>query len=41
MACTFQITLARKFAPIVGLRDDDMDIDTMITVYNAAEAVEG
>ena len=35
-ACTFQATIGRKFAPLIGLSDEDMDIDTMITTYNTA-----
>ena len=31
MACTFQATVGGKFAPLTGLSDEDMDIDTMIT----------
>ena len=34
--CTFQATLCEKFAPLTGLRDEDMDIDTMIPTYNTA-----
>ena len=34
VACTFQATIGGKFAPLTGLNDDDMDIDTMITNYN-------
>ena len=34
LACTFQATIGGKFAPIIGLRDEDMDIDTMTTTYN-------
>ena len=34
MACTFQATIGGNFAPIIGLSDEDMDIDTMITTYN-------
>ena len=34
MACTFQATIGGKFAPLIGLRDEDMDIDTMITTNN-------
>ena len=34
MACTFQATIGGKFAPLVELSDEDMDIDTMITTYN-------
>ena len=36
MACTFQATIGGKFAPLIGLSDKDMDIDTMITTYNTA-----
>ena len=36
LACTFQSTLGRKFAPLKGLRDDGMTIETMITIYNTA-----
>ena len=35
MACTFQ-AIGGKFAPLTGLRDDGMDISTMITIYNTA-----
>ena len=35
-ACTFQATIGGKFAPLIGLRDDDMDVDTMITTNNTA-----
>ena len=34
MACAFQAAIGGKFAPFIGLRNDDMDIDTMITTYN-------
>ena len=34
MACTFQATIGGKFASLIGLRDEDMDINTMITTYN-------
>ena len=34
MACTFQATIGGKFAPLIGLRDKDTDIVTMITTYN-------
>ena len=37
MACTFLATIGGKFAPLTGLSDEDMDIDTMITTYNTAE----
>ena len=36
MACTFQATIGGKFAPLAGLRDEDMDINTMITTNNIA-----
>ena len=36
VACTFQATIGGKFAPFIGLSDEDMDIDTMITTYNTA-----
>ena len=36
MACTFQATIGRKFASVIRLSDEDMDIDTMITTYNTA-----
>ena len=36
VACTFQATIGGKFAPLIGLSDDDMDIDTIITTYNTA-----
>ena len=36
VACTFQATIGWKFAPLIGLSDEDMDIGTMITTYNTA-----
>ena len=36
MACTFQATIGGKFAPLIGLSDEDMGIDTMVTTYNSA-----
>ena len=36
VACTFQATIGGKFAPLIGLRDEDMYIETMITTYNTA-----
>ena len=36
MACTFQATIGGKFAPLIGLRDEDMGVNTMITTYNTA-----
>ena len=34
MACTFQATIGWQFAPLIGLRDDDVAIDNMISTYN-------
>ena len=34
MACTFQATIGRMFAPLNGLSDEDMNIDTMISTYD-------
>ena len=34
VACTFQATTGGKFAPFTGLKNEDMDINTMITTYN-------
>ena len=36
VARTFQTTIDWKFAPLIGLRDEDMGINTMITAYNTA-----
>ena len=36
VACTFQVTIGAKFGSLIGLRHEDMDIDTMITTYNTA-----
>ena len=36
VACTFQATIGGKFAPVIGLSDEDMDMDTMITTYITA-----
>ena len=36
MACTSQATIGGKYTPLIGLRDEDMDINTMITTYNTA-----
>ena len=36
VACTFQATTGGRFAPLIGLSDEDMDMDTMITTYNTA-----
>ena len=36
VACTFQATIGWKFAPLIGLSWEDMDIDTMITIYSTA-----
>ena len=37
-SCTFQATIGGKFATLIGLIDEDIDIDTMITTYNTAVA---
>ena len=34
--CTFQTTIGGKFAPLIGLRDEDMDINTIIVTNNTA-----
>ena len=36
MACTFQAATGGIFALLIGLRDEDMDINTMITTHNTA-----
>ena len=36
VACNFQATIYWKFTPSTGPRDEDMDIDTMITTYSTA-----
>ena len=36
VACTFQATIGGKFAPLIGLRDEDMGINTMIITYSTA-----
>ena len=36
MASTSQTTIGWKFAPLIGLRDEDMNTNTMITTYNTA-----
>ena len=36
VACTFQATLGGKFAPLIALSDENMDIDTLITINNTA-----
>ena len=36
MAHTFQATVGGKFAPLIGHMDEDMDINTIITIYNTA-----
>ena len=36
VGCTFQATIGGKFAPLIGLSDEDTDIDTMLTTYNTA-----
>ena len=36
VACTFQATICGKFTPLFGLRDEDMDINTMVATYHTA-----
>ena len=37
VACTFlQAMIGGKVAPLIGLSDEDIDIDTMITTYSTA-----
>ena len=36
MTCTFQAAIGGKFPPLSGLKDEDMDNDTMITTYDTA-----
>ena len=36
MEIIFKATIGGKFATLIGLGDDDFDIDTMITIYNIA-----
>ena len=36
VACTFSAKICGKFTPLTGLRDEDMDINIMITTYNTA-----
>ena len=36
VACSFQVTIDGKFAPLIDLRDEDIDINTMMTIYNTA-----
>ena len=36
VACIFRSATGGKFAPLIGLRDEDMDIGTMITTNNTA-----
>ena len=36
MACCFQVTIGGEFAQLTGLRDLDMDMNSMITAYNTA-----
>ena len=34
VASTVKATIGGKFAPLINLRDDDIDIDSMINIYN-------
>ena len=36
VAYTFQATISGQFAPLIRLRGEDMDVNTMITTYNTA-----
>ena len=36
MACNFQAKVSRKFTPLIRLRDEDVYINTIITIYNIA-----
>ena len=36
VACIFQATIGGKFAPLIGLSDEYMDINTIITTCNTA-----
>ena len=36
VACTFQAMIGTMFEPLTGQRDEDMDIDTMISTYKPA-----
>ena len=36
VAGAFQATIGGNFAPLINLRDDDIDIDSMNTTYNTA-----
>ena len=36
VTCNFQVTIGGKFAPLTELRDEEIEIDTMITTYNTA-----
>ena len=40
MACTFLAMIDGKFASLLGLRDEDTDIDTMITISNTAMTMQ-
>ena len=36
MTCTFRATKGGKFTTFIWKKDEDMDINTMITTYNTA-----
>ena len=36
MEFTFQATIGGELAPLIGLNDEDVDIKTIITIYNIA-----
>ena len=35
MAHIFQATMGGKFTPLTGLRDEDIDMNAMITMYSS------
>ena len=41
VACTFQVKIGGKFAPLIGLRDENMNSNIMITTYNAVSEILG
>ena len=41
VACAFQATIGGKFAPLIGLSDEDMDMDTNEEVRRKIQATNG
>ena len=39
VACTFQATVGGKFTPLIGLRDEDKDLDINIMITTNQTAV--